>query len=168
MPNRRTFTIKPIAELLAEVIANGDRWLDPFANEARVATVTNDLNPAFDCDHNLDAYELADLFPDESFDGLLFDPPYSLRQVREVYDGFGAEVITGDPNRLLQSELKNRYGRLVRPGGRVICFGWTSNGFGKTRGFELESVLLVPHGGPHHDTIVTVERKVQASLARWS
>ena len=28
------------------------------------------------------------------------------------------------------------------------------------RGYELLEVLLVPHGGAHNDTIVTVERKV--------
>lgn len=26
-------------------------------------------------------------------------------------------------------------------------------------GFEIEEILLVPHGGWHNDTIVTVERK---------
>jgi hypothetical protein len=31
---------------------------------------------------------------------------------------------------------------------------------GKTNGFEIEEILLVPHGGWHNDTIVTVERKV--------
>jgi hypothetical protein len=30
---------------------------------------------------------------------------------------------------------------------------------GKTRGFEMTEILLVPHGGPHYDTIVTVEVK---------
>lgn len=48
----------------------------------------------------------------------------------------------------------------VKEGGIVISFGWSSQGFGKERGFEIEEILLVPHGGHHYDTIVTVERKL--------
>ena len=47
----------------------------------------------------------------------------------------------------------------MKPGGKVISFGWNSGGIGKTNGFEIQRILLVPHGGPHHDTIVTVEIK---------
>lgn len=36
---------------------------------------------------------------------------------------------------------------------------WNSGGFGKNLGFEMIEILLVPHGGHHNDTIVTVERK---------
>lgn len=50
--------------------------------------------------------------------------------------------------------------RILKPQGIVVCFGWNSNGVGKKRGFEMEEVLLVPHGGSKHDTIVTVERKI--------
>ena len=37
-------------------------------------------------------------------------------------------------------------------------------GFGIQRGFKMERILLVPHGGPHNDTIVTVERKIQSQF----
>ena len=40
-----------------------------------------------------------------------------------------------------------------------MCFGWNSSGVGIKRGMKLIEVLLVPHGGSHNDTIVTVERK---------
>ena len=50
--------------------------------------------------------------------------------------------------------------RIVKPNGKVFCFGWNSSGVGKTRGFELYRILLVPHGGSHNDTIVTVESKI--------
>lgn len=49
-------------------------------------------------------------------------------------------------------------------GGKVISFGWNSCGIGKTRGFEIERILIVCHGGHHNDTICTVEKKVQGSL----
>ena len=50
--------------------------------------------------------------------------------------------------------------RILKPNGLALCFGWNSNGIGKTRGFEMLEVLLVPHGGSKNDTICTAERKV--------
>ena len=49
--------------------------------------------------------------------------------------------------------------RGYKPNGVALCFGWNSNGVGKTRGFEMQEVLIVPHGGSKNDTICTVERK---------
>ncbi|MEQ9716120.1 MAG: hypothetical protein ABGF52_11385, partial [Candidatus Asgardarchaeum sp.] len=51
--------------------------------------------------------------------------------------------------------------RVIKDNGIVISCGWNSNGVGKTRGFEIVEILLVPHGGIHNDTIVTVERKIK-------
>lgn len=43
----------------------------------------------------------------------------------------------------------------------VISFGWNTNGMEINRGFKIEEILLVAHGGAHNDTICTVERKIQ-------
>ena len=50
--------------------------------------------------------------------------------------------------------------RILKPGGKAICFGWNSMGLGKNRGFEMTRILLVPHGGSKNDTICTVEVKL--------
>ena len=57
-------------------------------------------------------------------------------------------------------DRKNEVARIVKSGGYVISFGWNSGGIGKKNSFEIVEILLVPHGGAHNDTIVTVERKV--------
>lgn len=57
------------------------------------------------------------------------------------------------------SEVKNEMARIIRPGGKAICFGWNSMGLGINRGFEMLEILLVPHGGSKNDTIVTVEKR---------
>lgn len=44
----------------------------------------------------------------------------------------------------------------------MLSFGWDSNGFGVTRGFELTEMLIVCHGAGHNDTICTVERKTES------
>jgi hypothetical protein len=55
---------------------------------------------------------------------------------------------------------KKEVARIVKQNGVVICCGYNSGGVGKTLGFELLEVLLVPHGGAHNDSIITVERKL--------
>lgn len=40
MPNKNTFDIKPIKELIQEEKTNGI-WIDPYANKNKIATFTN-------------------------------------------------------------------------------------------------------------------------------
>ena len=43
MPNKWTFKIPPIAELLARYVGDGKGWIDPFAGMYSPAEFTNDL-----------------------------------------------------------------------------------------------------------------------------
>ena len=156
MPNKWTFTIKPIKELLKEELSEG-LWVDPFAGENSPAKIKNDLNPKIKADHHLQATDFLKMFDDESVDGVLFDPPYSHRQVKECYESVGIEGWDGRMN--FWSDPKSEIARIIKPGGKVICFGWNSMGIGIGRGFEMTRVLLVPHGGSKNDTICTVEIK---------
>lgn len=54
MPNKWTFRIKPIKELLMQEITDG-LWVDPYAGECSPATITNDLNPERPTDYHLQA-----------------------------------------------------------------------------------------------------------------
>lgn len=144
MPNKWTFLIPPIQKLLEEELTEG-LWIDPYAGENSPANITNDLNPQRPTDYHMDAIEFLKMFDDESVDGVLYDPPYSPRQVKEVYDGIGIEGWDGRVN--FWSDAKNEIARIVKPCGKVICFGWNSMGLGKSRGFIMERILLVPHGG---------------------
>lgn len=55
MPNSLTFTIKPIKELIERYIKPAMVIVDPFANNSKYGTITNDLNPEFNTTHNMDA-----------------------------------------------------------------------------------------------------------------
>ena len=57
------------------------------------------------------------------------------------------------------ANMKKEIGRIVKPNGFCIVCGWNSGGIGKKYGFNLVEILLVPHGGWHNDTIVTLEYK---------
>ena len=59
------------------------------------------------------------------------------------------------------SNQKKEISRIVKPGGKVITFGWNSGGIGKKYGFKIKEILLVSHGGWHNDTICTLDIKVK-------
>jgi hypothetical protein len=165
MPNKWTFTIKPIKELLKEEVCSG-LWCDPFAGQNSPAQVTNDLRPDMPTTHHLPALDFLKGLNDESFDGVLYDPPYSPRQVKECYDNIDIDGWDKkwDGRTTFWSETLNECVRILKPKGKLICFGWTSMGGGKSRGLEMQRILLVPHGGRKNDTICTVETKNYNSL----
>lgn len=163
LPNKWTFTIKPIAELLARYVGDGKGWVDPFAGMCSPAEFTNDFNPDMPTKYHMDATEFC-LALDETYAGVLFDPPYSYRQVKECYNGIGLNPTQLDTSTNFYRRVINALFPKVETNGIAICCGWNSIGFGKRRGFELIEVLLVCHGQHHNDTIVTVERKVQMAL----
>lgn len=161
MPNAETFSLPPVARLL-------DKWLhecrvivDPFARNSLRATLTNDLNPATTATHHMRAEDFVTVMDCEA-DAVLFDPPYSPRQITEVYQTIGKNATTEDTqNARLYRVVKDGLDRMLRPGGLAICCGWNSMGFGLKRGYVMEEILLVAHGAAHNDTIVTVERKLR-------
>jgi hypothetical protein len=163
MPNKWTFTIKPIANLINEEVTNGV-WIDSFCGKYSPATITNDVNPEIPADYHLDALEFLKQMETESAKGVFFDPPYSITQASECYKKYGKEKLEINvSNMKYWAECKNEIARIIKSKGKVICCGWNSMGLGKGRGFKMNRILLVPHGGSKNDTIVTVEIK-QKSL----
>lgn len=159
MPNKWTFRIKPIADLLhEEVDTNNEVWLDPFAGLNSPAQYKNDLNESMNAQDHMDALEW--LKQMREADGVLLDPPYSNRQVSEHYKAAGIKVTGWHTSAGWGSKIKDEVARIIKPGGKAICFGWNSMGLGKGRGFKMTRILLVAHGGSKNDTIVTVETKL--------
>lgn len=167
MPSPNTFSIPPIAEFVA-------RWkpvlcvsVDPFARDSRSATYTNDLNPSTSATWHMEAEDFCIEMNriGVSADCVLFDPPYSPRQISEVYESIGRKATTADTqNARLYKSVRDGLDLILRPGGIALSFGWNSAGFGKSRGYEIEEILLVAHGGAHNDTICVAERKIAGRL----
>jgi len=158
MPNKHTFSIKPIRALIDRHIDGFS--IDPFANSNILTSETNDIDTQYNCDYSMDALEYLRLNNSSSVDTLLFDPPYSPRQVAECYKRCDKTVNMQTTQASFWSNLKAEIGRIIVPDGKVITCAWNSGGIGKKYGFEIIEVLLVAHGGWHNDTIVTVERKL--------
>ena len=165
MPNKNTFEIKPIKELIESEVDISKMWIDPFANRNKYASITNDLNSNYDTDYHLDALDFLKMFADDSVDGVLYDPPYSPRQVSECYNDVGYNVTWDTTKASFWGNHKREISRIVKIGGKVITFGWNSGGIGYKYGFEICRILLVPHGGWHNDTICTVEIKTHEGTA---
>lgn len=166
MPNAWTFKIGPIAKLLERYVPAGGRgWIDPYAGYNSPAEGRNDLDPKAKAEYHLDALEFAKAMKDVAnmygkFDGILYDPPYSFRQISEHYKALGLKATQKDTSMAFYEKAKSAFCELIKPGGYAISFGWNSNGFGKARGFEIVEIMLVAHGGSKNDTIVVVERKL--------
>jgi hypothetical protein len=157
MPNRHTFLIPVVQSLLRRYVDSGTRWVDPFANDHSPAQFTNDINPQTQTKEHLDAVEFLKGFGPDTIYGALLDPPYSLHQCTASYAGYGGQRVNA------LTPVYDELARIVEPSGLVLSFGWNSNGLGIGRNFEMIEVVLIPHGGHHNDTIITVERKMHAT-----
>lgn len=160
MPNSHTFEIKPIRKLIDKYIVDKTTIIDPFSNNNCIAHITNDIDPNCKADFHMDAIDFLKTFSDKSVDCVLYDPPYSPRQVSECYTKLGKTVNMQTTQASYWSNQKEEISRIVNKNGIVITCGWNSGGIGKKHGFEIIEILLVPHGGWHNDTICTVERKI--------
>jgi len=159
MPNKWTFKIKPIGELVDRYVGDGVGWIDPFAGMNSPAEITNDLNPEMTTDFHLDALDFLKTIPNKSKKGVVFDPPYSFYQLLKCYKGVGREQNKWGEHNAFWSKCKNEVKRILQPDGISLSFGWNSVGVGKTRGFKIIEILLVCHGSVRNDTICTVEVK---------
>lgn len=163
MPNRWTFHMKPLTDMIERKLCPGV-WVDPFVGKSPFAhrcQMTNDLNPDVAATHHMDSLEFLKQIETYSVDGVLFDPPYSPRQITESYAAVGIKAHMQDTQTSFYGLRKNEIGRITKVGALAICCGWNSTGIGKKNGFELEEVLILCHGSAHNDTIITVERKVR-------
>ncbi len=140
MPNKETFKIKPIAELLYQETNN--EYLD-----------------AFPYPYSGDFLDKARKIQDNSVKNVAYDPPYSPRQLAECYKGLGQ---SWDGRNSVWSQWEYQIARIVQPGGKCIKFGWNTHLVRSD--FEVTRILLVNHGSHHNDTIVTVQRKMNKTL----
>lgn len=143
MPNKRTFSIPAVQRIIQEYTLAGIAWCDPFPYP-----------------FTEDALTYLSRRPASSVKRLLYDPPYSPRQLKECYDSRGEPL--HDTTSRVWARWKDAIARVIEPGGICISFGWSSNGIGIERGFKIIDGTIIAHGGNHHDTIVTVEQKVPA------
>lgn len=145
----------PVAAFLARHLKGASVIVDPFCGESTVATHRNDLARG-----GVDAEQFVrDLIAQGVIaDAVLFDPPYSPRQIAECYRGIGREPTMEDTqNGRLFKRVRAALADVLKPDGIALSFGWQSSGFGK--GWDTGEILIVQHGGAHTDTICVAQRR---------
>jgi hypothetical protein len=149
IPQSDVTRIKPISHLLDEEFKDGDHrtFLYPFA-------------PSYPWSLMPYAMEALRGMEDGSEPCVLFNPPTSFRQAERYIKTYG---LKWDGATNWWADLKDEVARITIHDGVVISVSWDSNGLGAGRGFEMERILLVNHGGHWHDSIVKVERKTSDS-----
>ena len=163
MPSPDTFSIQPIACFVARHITGVS--VDPFARNSRLAAWTNDINPETAAEYHMQAVDFLKMLLEQKVkaDTVLFDPPYSPRQISECYRSIGKTAsMTDTQSSVMYKEVRAAIRDICRPGAVVLQFGWNSCGMGE--GWEMEEILLVSHGGAHNDTICTASRLINPRL----
>ena len=143
MPNHETFKIPCIKQILKDELNN--EYLDPFPLSQSMFL-------------KIDALQFLRKLKSSSENKIVFDPPYSQRQLKEMYKDIGFSY---DMNNSYWSNCKDEISRITRKNGKVLSFAWNSNGIGKNRGFEIKKIWLIAHGSSHNDTIITLEEKIK-------
>lgn len=172
-PTPHTFTMPPVQELLSHYVPKryAYKWADPFCGDHSPAAIwyKNDHNPDRGPKGTLhmDVLEFAAYLREdlrgELLDGVLFDPPYSFRQISEHYKVVGRKATKADTSMAFYEKARSALCDLVAPCGYAISFGWNTNGFGVARGFRVVEILAIAHGGSRNDTLVVVEQKMTHS-----
>lgn len=160
MPNHNTLSMKPVYEFFMrhKGVFNTETF-DPFARDCELCNYTNDLNPNTKAKDHMKADEWIKKFERMKF--VVFDPPYSLRQVKECYEGVGVGFTHKDTQNAIRWTIeRDLISERQQSGDKVMSLGWSSTCMGKKRGYEIEEILLVSHGAAHNDTIVTLEVKL--------
>jgi len=163
MPSSDTFDVPPIGEFVKSYLRKSKISVDPFARNKRWATYTNDLNPETSAEYHMPADKFLQTLKDKGVvaDLVIFDPPYSRRQVKEVYEGVGLRF-TNDDSQYYSSNWKTErtiINEILAVGGIVLSFGWNTSGMGSFDNFAKQEILIVCHGGSRYDTLCVAERK---------
>ena len=119
MPNKNTFSIPEIKNFIEQELPKGET-IDPFARNSNLAKITNDLDPETTAQNHLEAIDFLRRFKTQSIDGVLFDPPYSPRQVAESYKKLGKTVNMETTQASFWSLLKKEISRVTKPKGKVL------------------------------------------------
>jgi len=169
-PNRWTFQSRTIREWVEQRLQG--RVLNACAGKTMLAhdyeIVRNDIDEQRDADLHVDVCEVADELEAESFDTIVYDPPFSQYQASRSYEGQDV----GDA-----ALAKRQFDLLLRPGGRVIQFGFTTTCMpveiereDETVQYRREAVAIFNTLGQMNDYLATMDVKAgdeAETESRW-
>lgn len=167
-----TFEDSTIREWVESVFQSGDRILNATAGKTKLKPpmngeiVRNDLNPDRDADLHVDVGELAAHLEEDSFDVVIFDPPWSIYQSNLRYEGRHVTKDSSGTSTIDLSELpfetpsgesksqlgharlaKENFDHLLKPGGIFIQLTFHGTAMPSRLDYErLERIVFDPIG----------------------
>ena len=146
--------------------------------------VRNDLDEKIEANTHLDVAELAGQYPAESFDTIVYDPPWSNyqanlryegRHVTKTADGFLTKINLDDlpisieggreKQQLGHARLaKEGFAYLLKPGGHVIELTFHGTCMPSRLGFKRRERVIFDPLGEGKSVIGSVDQKVQTRL----
>jgi hypothetical protein len=120
--------------------------------------VRNDANPERDAEMHVDVCEIDEHLSPESFDSVVFDPPFDQAQADEHYESMHARQL---------APARRKLAELVRPGGVFVELGWNMHSPHAFDGWKREAVHLYDRGPTLQPVFLTVDRRTsrQTTLA---
>jgi hypothetical protein len=167
--NRYTFNAPKIRQWV-EYQCKGKTVLNLFAGPTLLngcTEIRNDLDPAMPALYHMDALELVKQLAQEGekFDVVLLDPPYAYRKVMEMYKAAKDNVAVNETKQNSRfKRILDVVPEILADDGKVITFGYHSRSMSGKRGFKIKEICLISHGGAQHDTIATVEERINKVL----
>ena len=140
--------------------------------------ITNDKDESIDTDYSVDVVELAAVLEPESFDTIVFDPPWTMYQANMRYDGRHVtkedididvselpQVVGRDKKQVGHARLaKDGFDYLLKPGGKVIQLSYSGCCMPSRLQYkQVERVMFDPLG-EGKTLIGSVDVKTQTKL----
>lgn len=120
--------------------------------------VRNDINEDRPADYHTRVRELPKLLGSDGFDTIVYDPPWSVFQSNEEYDG----EMVGE-NRIMAEALHE----LLRQGGTVIGFGYRSTVMPADLGYKRQEVAIFNTIGRTKDYFGVVDKRMNGDVTRY-
>jgi len=138
------------------------RVLNACAGESRLRyggeIVRNDLDDSITADYHCRVRDLPEVIGHDEFDTIVYDPPWSVYQSNEEYEG--RMIGTG-------SSMAEALHKLLRSGGQVIGFGYRATVMPADLGYKRQEVAIFNTIGRTRDFFGVRDLRVNSDITEW-
>jgi len=143
--------------------------VDPFARNCMWGDVRNDLNTNTKAQYHMEAKEFMKMVLENHGQGsmkcLLFDPPFSSRQLEKYKKTSKEEILNIYSTPGYIPEFFSIVEKLLAPGGIIIKLGYNTSR--PLPYLELVEIVIVNFGGNRNDVICSIWRNPNQNLNDW-
>jgi hypothetical protein len=149
-------------------LKDAERVLNPCAGVASLSVggevLRVDIDEEADADLHIDFRDLPTHVESESFNAIVYDPPYTPHQARSKY----RLDVSDEEFYFYSRKVKALFDQLLAPGGVFIQFGYSTVAMPRDFGYETVSVGLFNKLGSQNDYLGVAARKPSDPTQRMS